>query len=153
MEKVVTVCHSSLMQKRKIGIPHRRKIPEPIIGDGIVGVQLTRGYVAYVDAADYPLVAPYIWRALPRGHTVYAIACVNGETKTMQDVIMQPEPGQEIDHFENPCGLWNFRWNLRACTHQENMRNNRKARAIRESMDQRVDEGEERYGGSTASAP
>lgn len=111
-------------------VKHRLKPPEPIRKDGIIGVRLTRGKVAWIDAGDWPIVAPYVWRTLKRGHTFYAIARVNGHTKTMQDLLMNPPDGMEVDHWQNPCGLWNFRWNLRVCTHQENMLNSRRCHGL-----------------------
>lgn len=104
---------------------HRWKPPEPIRLEGIIGIPLTQGKVAWIDEADYPIVAPYVWRTLKRGRNYYAIARVNGHTTTMQNFLMKPAKGLEIDHI---CGetLWNFRWNLRAVTHRENMLNSRR---------------------------
>jgi hypothetical protein len=117
----------------------RRKPPEPIRLDGVVGIPLTRNKTAWVDAADYPLVADHIWYAMPRGQRWYAVTHIGKTTKTMQDVIMSPAKGLEIDHR---CGesLWNMRWNLRELTHSENMRNSR--RCIGGKCEQRMREHE-----------
>lgn len=106
---------------------HRWKPPEPIRRDGIVGIPLTQGAVAWLDESDYPIVAPYVWRTLKRGWNTYAIARVNGHTTTMQKLIMKPEKGLEIDHCDG-VGTHNFRWNLRAVSHRENMLNSRRCR-------------------------
>lgn len=94
-----------------------------------MGIRLTRGKVAWLDESDYPIVAPYVWRTLKRGRNFYAIARVNGHTKTMQNLLMNPPKGMEVDHI---CGesLWNFRWNLRNVSHSDNMKNSRRCSGL-----------------------
>lgn len=108
----------------------RRKIPDPIRLEGdIVGIELTQGKVAWIDASDLALVAPYLWYAFRRGKNWYAATKIEGRTVTMQNFLMKPADGLEIDHI---CGesLWNFRWNLRAVSHRENMLNSRRCKGL-----------------------
>ena len=49
----------------------------------------------------------------------------DGRTLYLHDLLMNPPIGLEVDHL-NGSGLMNCRWNLRICTHQENLLNSRR---------------------------
>jgi hypothetical protein len=106
--------------------------------------------MAWVDGADYPLVAAYIWRAVKKHRAWYAVTDRDGRTVGMHDLILPPPSGLEIDHC-NGNSLWNFRWNLRAVTHAENMRNSRRCvggACLQKMLEHEVltwEEREERY--------
>jgi hypothetical protein len=98
-------------------------------GVEFVTIPLTRGHRAIVDVSDFAIVQPHCWCAYPSNHTVYAHANLgerNGKKtyKEMHVVIMQPKPGEYVDHI-NGNGLDNRRTNLRLCTQQQNCRNSR----------------------------
>lgn len=108
--------------------PRRRRSAEEISVlriDGIVGIRLTRGLIAWIDEADLYLVSGRIWRAVRRGYAWYAVADIDGKPVYMHDLLMKPSKGFEVDHL-NGNGLWNFRWNLRNVSHQVNMLNSRR---------------------------
>src|SRR6185369_4575086 len=97
-------------------------------------IALSRGKVAVIDDADYPLVAPYKWyarRTYGKRRTIRWYASTNvprnegsGKRRTidMHRVILSPEPGREVDH-EDGDGLNNRRSNISAVSHIANMRN------------------------------
>ncbi len=100
-------------------------------------IQLTRGQVATVDAADYPHLAQYKWHARldhgSRGKLVqkyYAERNIRRSDGTraqilMHRVIMGEPAGMDVDHRDGD-GLNNRRQNLRACTHKKNTQGKRK---------------------------
>ena len=93
----------------------------------VLTVPLTRGYVALVDAADYPrVVAAGRWNVRPHGKTVYAqhgIVLPDGRRSTQQ--MHQFITGAVgIDH-RNGDGLDNRRANLRITTQAQNCANTR----------------------------
>lgn len=81
--------------------------------------------VALVDDADVHLIADYSWaRISPHGHTSYAYAWVYNPRRrlSMHQLLI---PGAErVDHIDGD-GLNNQRYNLRACSHSQNMMNTR----------------------------
>ena len=85
---------------------------------GFVG--LTRGLVAFRDAADGPIIAPYTWQSMFRDRVVYA--------RTRQTILMhrlilatnQPH----VDHRDHD-GLNNRRENIQGCSAVENLRRRR----------------------------
>lgn len=90
-----------------------------------IGVVLTRGLIAEIDAADFPLITEGSWYAHPKKHTFYP--CRNFNRKSvlpMHRAIMQPPEGFIVDHIDGN-GLNNRRGNLRVCTLAENNRNKR----------------------------
>ncbi len=102
----------------------------PIRIEGNVAyIQMTRGYVATIDAADAHLAEGWNWSAVPNGKTVYAQRCarVDGRQKKygLHRIITSAPDGVQVDHI-NGDGLDNRRANLRLATHAENSRNVRR---------------------------
>ena len=97
-------------------------------------IELTQGYVAAVDSADYERVSAHKWYASVRSRAdgsvrVYAMRHVlregGGRTAQMLHRFVTDTPmGMYIDHI-NGNGLDNRRANLRICTCSENLRNQR----------------------------
>lgn len=90
----------------------------------IAYVPLTRGYEALIDVEDINLVADYNWRAIIRGHTVYAR---RNEPKTKKAIylhraIIFAPKGFQVDHKDRN-GLNNRKRNLRIVTQSENQMN------------------------------
>jgi hypothetical protein len=97
------------------------------VTESVLTVPLTRGYVALVDAADYPrIIAAGRWNARPHGKTVYAqrrIVLPDGRRSTQQmHNFITGAIG--IDH-RNGDGLDNRRANLRVTTQAQNCANTR----------------------------
>lgn len=95
--------------------------------ESVLTVPLTRGYVALVDAVDYPrVIAAGRWNARPHGKTVYAqhrIVLPDGRRSTQQmHNFITGVLG--IDH-RNGDGLDNRRANLRITTQAQNCANTR----------------------------
>lgn len=93
-------------------------------------VPLTKGMVALIDDADFPLVSMYHWQAVICDKRVYA-------RRTIPTAQRQGGPSCQymhslltgwplVDH-RNSDGLDNRRSNLRAVTHAQNVQNARKA--------------------------
>ncbi len=87
-------------------------------------IELTRGYRAVVDVADYGVLAGYKWRVQEKPGGCYAIATVAGRTVRMHRVIMDCPADMCCDHI-NHDGLDNRRANLRVCSHAQNAQNQR----------------------------
>lgn len=90
-------------------------------------VELTRGYSALVDDADYDwVIAAGSWSARPSGRTVYAQRSVRkpGGGQTTQSLHTFLTGWPYVDH-ENGDGLDNRRANRRQATHPQNMGNKR----------------------------
>ena len=89
-------------------------------------IKLTQGKVALVDDDDFEALSQFKWYANKIGKTFYVVrkSKDDGKWKTiyMHNEIMC---GKGIDHMDGN-GLNNQRSNLRFCTHQENMMNQRK---------------------------
>lgn len=94
-----------------------------VCGDhGFVG--LTRGFVAFVDAADVPLIADRLWCLAMRDRGLkYAVNSKPGDYQSMHRSIVPRHPGP-VDHIDGD-GLNNRRGNLRACSTRQNIRNKR----------------------------
>lgn len=98
-------------------------------------IQLTQGFVALVDDADYERVSAYKWRALvdKRRGKVYAARKTRGPHQIRRSVYLHREllgitdPSIKVDH-RNGNGLDNQRENLRACSTSQNNMNSRKRR-------------------------
>ena len=87
-------------------------------------IKLTQGKYALVDDNDFEFLNKYKWCARRTGSIFYAVRNEDRKTILMHRMIMKPEPEKEIDHIDSD-GLNNQRKNLRPCTHQENLRNQR----------------------------
>lgn len=86
--------------------------------------------VALVDDEDYELVAPYKWHIHKRKHRLYARGELHrrGKKVLMHRLILGVvDPRILADHRNND-GLDNRRFNLRVCTNQQNLMNQRSFR-------------------------
>jgi hypothetical protein len=85
-------------------------------------IQLTQGYHAQVDDADFEWLNKYSWSTFVSAHTNYAQAKVNGKNTFMHRLILGIEnspPSIQGDHVDGD-GLNNQRNNLRIATGQQN---------------------------------
>lgn len=73
---------------------------------------------ALVDKADAPLISRYKWR-ISNG---YAVTGAAPESVQMHTVLMGVRDGHIVDHADRDT-LNNQRYNLRFCTHAQNMQN------------------------------
>jgi len=105
------------------GVPCRNYRPKPVAptGDDVRWIPLGDESYAYVDAADYEWLSQWKWHA----YNGYAARYEKGTWILMHRQIMQPPKGMVVDHIDGNRAI-NCRFNLRVCTHQENMHNNRK---------------------------
>lgn len=97
------------------------------MSEATLTVPLSRGYVALVDASDYPqVIAAGPWHARPRGLTVYAQrhTFLTDGRRTTQQMHNFITGAIGIDH-RNGDGLDNRRANLRATTQAQNCANTR----------------------------
>lgn len=99
----------------------RPRIPT---GEAVETIPLGDGLVAYVDAADYQWLSQWTWHLYGDG---YPARYEKHRKIFMHREIMQPPKGMIVDHAD-PNRANNCRFNLRVCTREENMRNNRKRR-------------------------
>lgn len=81
------------------------------------------GY-ALVDLEDWHLVEPHRWYARKCGDHYYAYAHVGSRITSMHRLVMNAQPGEEIDHI-NRKTFDNRRYNLRAVTRSQNNCNRR----------------------------
>jgi len=93
--------------------------------DAIRRIPLTRGKFALVDAADYEWLSRHRWSCRGGGNP-YAARFQNGKVIWMHREIMQTPEGMVVDHIDGN-GLNDLRFNLRNCTHQQNVHNLSKA--------------------------
>lgn len=94
-------------------------------------IELTKNKYALIDNEDYDLVNQYKWYVFWDGRRWYANTGSNKKTKNktlkMHRLIMNAQPGQEVDHKEHyEDYIDNRKSNLRLCTRTENQRNRRK---------------------------
>jgi hypothetical protein len=103
-------------------------------------IQLTKGFIALVDDADYERVSAHKWRALVdrRRGKVYAVRKTRGPHHSRRSVYLHREilnvtdPNVKVDH-RNGDGLDNRRENLRACSTAQNNMNSGKRRDAQSS--------------------
>lgn len=100
-------------------------------------IQLTRGYVAIVDDADFGWLSQWKWNARPANQADprwYAYRCAYDPTRkgprtvAMHRVVLEAQRGQIVDHV-NGDGLDNRRENLRICTASQSAANRCKHKA------------------------
>lgn len=97
--------------------------PRPATPDGEVRrIPVSHGQFVLVDAADYEWLSRHKWSLLGNG---YAARRERGKTIYMHREILQPPDGAIVDHCDGNRSN-NCRRNLRACTRQENLRNQAK---------------------------
>lgn len=88
-------------------------------------IELTKGFVALVDDADFERVSAFKWRAYVDKNTVYAIRHArkpDGKETTQymhRFITGVTDPKVKVDH-RNGNGLDNQQENLRPCTNQQN---------------------------------
>jgi hypothetical protein len=87
-------------------------------------IPLTRGQEALVDDGDFTELSKHKWSALKKPHGWYAVRASDNKYLYMHRIIMEAQPGQEIDHHDAD-GLNNQRSNLRFATSGQNKANMR----------------------------
>lgn len=88
----------------------------------IIGIPLTQGKMAFVDAVDWAVVSRHTWCAHRHAHIWYAVTNVCGKTIGMHRLITGVKGA---DHKDNN-GLNNRRRNLRRASAGEQVWNSRK---------------------------
>lgn len=82
-------------------------------------IQLTKGFVAIVDDAEFDWLMQWGWTTLVKPKTAYAVAKIDGRSAYMHRLIMETPKGLVTDHI-NGDGLDNRRANLRVATSSQN---------------------------------
>ena len=90
-------------------------------------LQCKNGLVVQVDDADYELVKGMSWNAYRFRETWYAVSDDSGSRVYLHRLITGVVDDLEVDHRDGN-GLNCCRSNLRVCTHQQNLCNQRKQR-------------------------
>lgn len=93
-------------------------------------IELTNGHTTVVDDKDYPFLSKFSWYAWkrPAHHTWYAVRNALSEETGPRMVLMHrvilglTDRKTKCDHKDGN-GLNNQRYNLRACTHAQNLAN------------------------------
>ena len=90
-------------------------------------IPLSRGKVALVDDEDFPKVLAYKWYAFQvkckgKLYSWYAATSQLGGRVYLHRFILKPPDGMEVDH-EDGDGLNCRRYNMRVCTHAQNLAN------------------------------
>ena len=100
--------------------------PPPQPPDGaFFYIPVTQGQQALVDAEDYARVRRHKWCLSRSGHQLYAQCRYRGKTIRMHQFIMNPPQGMVVDHIDGN-GLNNRRGNLRLCTPEQNIWNQKR---------------------------
>ena len=120
---------------------------EIIIPENSKTINLTQGYIAFVDEEDFQLVSQYCWQTEINGKSIYAMTkIIIGREQQIKSVgrrvykpraimscikmhrlIMNAPKDLLVDH-KNGNGLDNRKSNLRFCTKQQNQMNQRPQR-------------------------
>lgn len=98
-------------------------LPELVPGPGERLIQLTRGFTALIDEADWSIVEPFSWRAHKARSKWYARA--DGPRKEaiyLHRLITGAQQGWVVDHL-NHAGLDCRRDNIRVCGFDKNAQN------------------------------
>lgn len=88
-------------------------------------IQLSKGFKAQIDDSDYDLVIPFRWYTNEYRKGIYRAmknASESSPEMYMHRLIMNALKGQTVDHQDRN-GLNNQRYNLRLCTHGQNLSN------------------------------
>jgi hypothetical protein len=93
-------------------------------GSKVCTIPLTQGYFAIVDADDYENLSQYKWHAGVKGDRCYAYRKKGKKLIAMHREILNAPTGMHCDHI-NHNGLDNRKANLRLCTPQQNLFNQR----------------------------
>ncbi len=94
------------------------------LAEGAKLIPLTQGHFAIVDAADYEWLNQYKWHVKKDKNRYYAESQENRKIIKMHRLITGAPDHLVVDHRDHN-GLNNRRWNLRLCSHAENIRNQR----------------------------
>jgi hypothetical protein len=109
--------------KRPVAV--RMAPPPPPEDKAFYYIPLTQGQNAIVDAEDYERVRRHKWCLSRTGKQLYAQRRYRGKTIRMHQFIMNPPKGMVVDHIDGN-GLNNRRCNLRICTPQQNIWNQKR---------------------------
>lgn len=87
-------------------------------------IKLLRGETVYIDLENWPRVQQHQWYARKCGSNVYAFATINHVPVALHRFILglKKGDGKIVDHINHDT-LNNYRYNLRLCSHGENLRN------------------------------
>jgi hypothetical protein len=106
----------------------KRSFRRPVtIGNGVCKVELTKGYVCFIDEIDAPQIAACNWQVVfgNSENLPYAKGCPDGKKWVrLHRFLMDPQDGFVVDHIDGDT-LNNRRSNLRIATRQENDKNRR----------------------------
>ncbi len=102
--------------------PHGPQRPPP---EAIREIPLTRGKVALVDAHNFERLNQHRWSCRGGGNP-YAARFEGNKVIWMHREIMHTPEGMVVDHIDGN-GLNNLEYNLRNCTHEQNVHNLSKA--------------------------
>ena len=91
-------------------------------------IELTQGQFALVDDEDFKYLNQWKWCACKKTNGFIAVSNIilNGRRKSikMHRVLMNTPPKMEVDHIDHN-QLNNQKYNLRNCTHKQNLFNKR----------------------------
>jgi hypothetical protein len=97
------------------------------LAQGAKLIPLTQGKFAIVDADDYDQLSKHKWHVSKNHRTEYAGMSPGGKYIKMHRLLLNAPPHLVVDHRDRN-GLNNRKANLRLCTHQENICNQRPQR-------------------------
>jgi hypothetical protein len=102
-----------------------QRISDPISTPGgeVRHIQLNKGQIAVIDAADFDLVCEFTWSVAGSG---YVRTEVDGQSFSLHRLILKAPADQFVDHINGDV-LDNRRANLRPATRSQNMQNQRGA--------------------------
>ena len=92
-------------------------------------IKLSQGLVTKVDDEDYEYLAQWKWRAMKSRNTYYAVRYEKKSGKDiailMHRILMKTPDNLQVDHKDRD-GLNNQKYNIRNCTHVQNLHNQKK---------------------------
>ena len=94
------------------------------LAEGAKLIPLTQDKFAIVDAEDYDRLSEHKWHVMKCVRTEYAGSYQDGKYILMHRVLLNAPHHRIVDHRDGN-GLNNRKHNLRLCTHQENLYNQR----------------------------